>query len=125
MRMRKQLLTAALLALAWPAAAVETSDFSVRSTRDLVALCSGAADQELYVEAQQFCYGFVAGVAQLHRMLVQSGTIKPLACPQYEVTREALVEVFLDWTRAHPGAADTMPAESVARAATVKWPCGG
>ena len=90
----------AACALASPALAVETSNFNLGTTRDLVALCSGQPDDPLYAEALQFCYGYMAGVAQLHRALVRADDIKPVACPRYEVTREALVRVFLDWARA-------------------------
>ena len=111
-------------ALAAPALAVETSNFNLATTRDLVALCSCQPDEPLYAEALQFCYGYMAGVAQLHRSLVRADDIKPVACPPYEVTREALVGVFLDWARANPGAMDELPAESVKRAALAAWPCG-
>jgi hypothetical protein len=111
--------------LASSALAVETSNFNLGTTRDLVALCSDQPDDPLYAEALQFCYGYMAGVAQLHGVLIQADNIKPVACPQHEVTREALVRVFLDWARANPGAMDELPAESVKRAAVAAWPCGG
>ena len=95
------------------------------TTRDLVALCSDRSDDPLYAEALQFCYGYMAGVAQLHRVLVRADDIKPVACPQQEVTREELVQLFLDWAHANPGAMDELPAESVKRAAAAAWPCGG
>jgi hypothetical protein len=114
----------AVCALASSAPAVETSNFNLGTTRDLVALCSCEPDDPLYAEALQFCYGYMAGMAQLHRVLVQADDIKPVACPQQEVTREALVRVFLDWARANPGAMDELPAESVKRAAVAEWPCG-
>ena len=123
--MRNSLVAAgAACALASPALAVETSNFNLATTRDLVALCSGQPDDPLYAEALQFCYGYMAGMAQLHRALVQADDIEPVACPQHEVTREALVQVFLDWARANPGAMDELPAESVKRAAVAAWPCG-
>ena len=111
-------------ALASPALAVETSNFNLATTRDLVALCSCQPDDPLYAEALQFCYGYMAGMAHLHRALVRADDIRPVACPRYEVTREALVRVFLDWARANPGAMDELPAESVKRAAVAAWPCG-
>jgi hypothetical protein len=114
----------AACALASPALAVETSNFNLGTTRDLVALCSCQPDDPLYAEALQFCYGYMAGMAHLHRALVRADDIKPVACPQYEVTREALVGVFLDWARANPGKMDELPAESVKRAAVTAWPCG-
>jgi Rap1a immunity proteins len=111
-------------ALALPALAVETSNFDLGTTRDLVALCSGQPDDPLYAEALQFCYGYMAGLAQFHRALVRADGIEPVACPRYEVTREELVRVFLDWARANPGAMDGLPAEDVMRAAIAAWPCG-
>jgi hypothetical protein len=123
--MRNALVAAsAACALAWPALAVEISNFTLETTRDLVALCSAPPDDPLYAEALQFCYGYLAGMAQLHRALVRADDIKPVACPRYEVTREALARVFLDRARAHPGAMNELPAESVMRAAVAAWPCG-
>jgi hypothetical protein len=110
--------------LASSALAVETSNFNLGTARDLVALCSDQPDDPLYAEALQFCYGYMAGVAQFHRVLVQADDIQPVACPQHEATREALVRVFLDWAHANPGAMDELPAESVKRAAVAAWPCG-
>ena len=54
----------AVCALALPALAVETSSFNLATTRDLVALCSCQPDDPLYAEALQFCYGYMAGMAQ-------------------------------------------------------------
>jgi hypothetical protein len=125
MPMRSTLLAAsAACALASPVRAVEISNFSLGTTRDLVALCASQPDDPLYAEALQFCYGYMAGMAHLHRVLVGAGDVEPVACPHYEVTREALVRVFLDWVRATPGAMDALPAESVIRAAGTAWPCG-
>jgi hypothetical protein len=114
----------AAFALALPALAVETNNFNLGTTRDLVILCSDQPDDPLYAEALQFCYGYMAGLAQFHRALVRADDIKPVACPRYEVTRGALVRVFLDWARANPGTMDGLPAESVVRAAVAAWPCG-
>lgn len=117
------LATGIALALPSPGLAVEVDNFALRTTRDLVALCSSREEDPLYAEALQFCFGYVAGVAQLHRALVRAGDLKPLACPRYEVTREALARIFLDWAHADPRAADSLPAESVKRAAAAAWPC--
>ena len=114
----------AACALVLPAQAVETSNFNLATTQDLIALCTSRPDDPLYAEALQFCYGYMAGVAQLHRALVRADAVKPVACPHHEVTREELVQVFLGWARENPGAADELPAENVRRAATAAWPCG-
>jgi hypothetical protein len=113
----------AACALASQALAVEPSNFNLATTRDLVALCSCQPNDPLYAEALQVCYGFLAGVAQFHRAMVQSEKIEALACPKDPVTREQLVGVFLDWAKANPQAIDELPAESLERAAAARWPC--
>jgi hypothetical protein len=99
------------------------SDFNATTTADLVALCSDRPGDPLYAEAMQFCYGFVAGVAQLHRSMVDGESLEPLACPEREVTREQLVEVFLDWAKANPRSMAALPVESLIQAAGARWPC--
>ena len=124
MTMKRHLVTAgAAYALASSALAAEVSNFDLRTTQDLVSLCSAQSDDPLYVEALQFCYGYMAGVAQLHRALVQSDNVQPLACPRYEITRAVLARVLLDWADAHSDAMDQLPAVSVKRAAAAAWPC--
>jgi hypothetical protein len=113
----------AACALASPVLAVQPSNFNLAMTRDLVAICSCQPDDPLYAEAKQFCYGYMAGVAQFHRAMVQGEKIEPLACPKDPVTREQLVGVFLGWAKANPQAMDELPAESIERAAAAQWPC--
>jgi hypothetical protein len=113
----------AVCALATPAMAAEPSNFNATTTRDLVALCAGEPDDPLYAEAKQFCYGFLAGVAQFHRTMVEGSKIEPLVCPQDAVSREQLVGVFLDWAKANPQAMDELPAQRLERAAAAQWPC--
>jgi hypothetical protein len=77
------------MAAAWsltdPAAGAETRNFDLETTADLVALCSCPPDDPLYAQALQFCYGYLAGLAHLHRALVGDGKIERLACPSHEV----------------------------------------
>lgn len=111
--------------LASPVMAVEPSNFVATTTRDLVALCSDEPGDALYVEAKQFCYGFLAGVAQFHRSVAHGDGIRPIACPKQEVTRAQLATVFLDWAKANPQSNDDLPVQSLSRAAAAKWPCEG
>jgi len=112
-----------LCALASPAPAVEISNFNLGTTRDLVALCSDQPNDPLYAEALQFCYGYMAGVAQFHRAMVEGEKIEPLACPKDPVTREQLVGVFLDWAKANTQSMDELPVASLEQAAAAQWPC--
>jgi hypothetical protein len=113
----------AVCVLASPVMAVEPSNFNATTTRDLVALCSDEPGDALYAEAKQFCYGFLAGVAQFHRSVVIEDGLKPIACPKQEVTRAQLVGAFLDWAKANPGSTDELPVASLRRAAAAKWSC--
>jgi Rap1a immunity proteins len=113
----------AACALASPVLAVQPSNFNLATTRDLVALCSCQPHDLLYAEALQFCYGFLAGVAQFHRAMVQGEKIEPLACPKDPVTREQLVGAFLDWAEANTQSMDELPVASLEQAAAAQWPC--
>lgn len=120
-------LVLASVAAAWsltgPAVGAETRNFDLETTADLVALCSCPPDDPLYAQALQFCYGYLAGMAHLHRALVRDGKIERLACPTHEVARDELAGLFLDWVRDNPGAMDAPPVDSVKRAAVAAWPC--
>jgi hypothetical protein len=122
--MRRVLMAmAAAGSLTGPALGAETRNFDLETTADLVALCSCPPDDPLYAQALQFCYGYLAGMAHLHRALVEDGKIERLACPSHEVAREELAGLFLDWVRDNPAALDTPAVESVKRAAVAAWPC--
>lgn len=120
-------LVLASVAAAWsltgPAVGAETRNFDLETTADLAALCSCPPEDPLYAQALQFCYGYLAGMAHLHRALVRDGKIERLACPTHEVARDELAGLFLDWVRDNPGAMDAPPVDSVKRAAVAAWPC--
>jgi 2-methylcitrate dehydratase PrpD len=117
------LAVAAACALASSAQSAETRNFNLETTRDLVALCSCPPEDPLYAQALQFCFGYMTGMAHLHRALVDAKEIERLACPDHQVTREELARVFLDWAGANTGAMDGPPADGVKRAAVAEWPC--
>jgi len=113
----------ALCLAAAPALAVETTDFEVRTTADLVTLCSAEPGDPLYAEAMQFCYGYMAGGAHFHQAMVHEDQIRAIACPREQVTRQDLVAMFLDWAKVNPQHMGELPVESVMRAAVATWPC--
>jgi Rap1a immunity proteins len=122
MRGKMAALGALCLATA-PALAVETGNFEVRTTADLVELCSTDPDDPLHAEAMQFCYGYVAGASHFHQAMVHNNRMRALACPREQVTRRDLVATFLDWTATNPQYMDELPVETVARATVATWPC--
>lgn len=127
----KSLAAAAILAIApWHAGAqdagvADTDDFVLETGEDLADLCGAAPDSPIYVEAIQFCYGFMEGVMQYHDALSVGPDFKPLVCPNVEVTRAEAVAIYVAWAKANPArAAGEWPGEALIEAALDKWgPC--
>jgi hypothetical protein len=105
--------------------AADLQDFEVRSTAQLAALCGAGPSDELYVEAIQFCYGYLSGAAQFHNAVVGQGGLKPLACPTEEPNRSEFAQYFAGWARntATPAQLAEPAVQGLARAAVAKWPC--
>lgn len=114
-----------MLALAAPPAlAAVPENFQARTTQDFVDLCSTERTSPNYMEAIQFCYGYITGATQLYYALLGPEGIRPLACPKGEVTRQQAVDVFLDWAKRNPDLlSKERPIEGLMRAAAEKWPC--
>jgi hypothetical protein len=123
---RTLLLSAMAAALAWGSAdAADLQDFQVTSVTQLADLCGAAPDDELYVEAIQFCYGYISGAAQFHSAVVGRGGLKPVACPTRDATRSEFAQYFVSWARTTATSEQLAePAvEGMARAAAARWPC--
>jgi Rap1a immunity proteins len=123
---RKLLLSAMALALPWSGAnAADLQDFEVTSVTQLADLCGASPDDALYVEAIQFCYGYISGAAQFHNAVVGKGGLKPVACPTRDATRSEFAQYFVSWARGTATREQLAePAvQGVARAAAARWPC--
>jgi hypothetical protein len=111
-----------LQAGAQDAGTADLGDFNVDTAQDLVDLCSVDADNSLYVDALQFCYGFFEGMIHYHDRLVGPET-EPIVCPTGRVTREDFVDIYVTFAQANPQFLDEDPADNVVRAALATWPC--
>ena len=120
-------IAAGLLCLSGAAAAAELENFRANSTADVAALCGADPQSELYAEAMQFCFGYISGAVQFHHAVVRAGSIRPIACPGAEATREQFASYFAGWARttATPQELAEPPVEGMARAAAARWPCEG
>ena len=105
--------------------ATSQDDFALKTTRDLVELCSTAPDDPLRDQAQELCLGYIAGAAQLHRFLVANKKLAggPLACPSPALSRDAFAQEFVVWAYAHAQYMGDPPIETMTRAASDKYPC--
>jgi len=105
--------------------ATTQDDFTLKTTHDLVALCGAAADDPLRDQAKELCLGYLAGAANLHRYLIANKRLKggPLACPDQSVTRDVFAQEFVAWANAHTQYMNDPPIDTIARAASDKYPC--
>jgi hypothetical protein len=124
--MKRLLILLTGLSLGYSAAAVaqDSTDFTVKTSRHLVNLCSVTAGQDDYEAAMGYCLGFMDGVHDYHAVLTSDALLKPVACPGHQTTRGEFVSMFLDWAAANPSLLDNeSPIQGVMRAAAQKWPC--
>ena len=83
-----------------PSAAVTRETFQVRTTQDLVDLCTAPETDPLHAAAIGFCFGYVMGVHHYH-VAEQSGPdVKPMYClPEPQPTRRQAVQTFVSWAK--------------------------
>lgn len=122
---RWMLILAGTLTCAAPAAfGLDKSDFEVKTTRDLVNLCSAASGEDMYEAAMGYCLGFVDAAHDYHMVVSGDDMLAPVACPDHEVTRKEVVDAFLSWAGANGNMLDKeAPLQGLMRAAAAKWPC--
>jgi Rap1a immunity proteins len=127
MRLRAATLGASAILALWPvvAGAVTQDNFLVRTTDDLVQLCSPGAAEDLRIQAIHFCEGFVVGANQYY-LAERAGSHAPrLFCvPTPSPSRDEVVRMFVDWARANPQYLSERAADSLVRFGAATWPCG-
>jgi hypothetical protein len=118
------LLLGAALAVPGVAGAITDGDFEVKTTRNLLNLCTVSADDVRYKEALHFCHGFLVGAYQYYLATLAGPNAKPLVCPpDPPPTRNAAIAAFIGWAQAHPQYMNEAPVESEFRFLTETWPC--
>ncbi len=110
---------------ATPARALLTrDDFVIKTTQDLVDLCTVADDDPLRLAGIGFCHGFLLGAYQYQQALTDGPKAKPWVCmPQPPPTRVEAVKMFVAWCQAHPEYMGDAPVETLGRFLFATWPC--
>jgi len=124
--MRKLMSAVFLITLlkAGDARAITTEDFLVKTTQDLLNLCTVSASDPDAQQAIHFCHGYLLGAYHYH--LAESDgpdAAKRLVCMPSGVTRNDAVAMFVEWVKAHPQYLKEFPVETEFRFLTEKWPC--
>ena len=117
-------IAAALICMPPVTYAADSPEFNVKTTADLVKLCSMPVDAMFYQAGMGYCLGFIDAAHDYHAAITSGDLLKPIACPGQDVTRRQIVDVFLDWAAKNPDLlANESPINGVMRAVTAKWPC--
>ncbi len=110
-----------VLAAAGP---VTDEDFQVKTTRNLINLCTVSADDPHMKEAIHFCQGFLVGAYAYYSAENSGPEAEPLVCPPNPVpSRNDAIMNFIEWAKSHPEYMDEKPVETEFRFLTEKWPC--
>jgi len=118
------LLFAAVFLQPGSAGAVTEDDFLVKSTRDLMNLCTASPNDPLGDEAIHFCHGYLVGAYQYYAAANAGPEGVRLVCfPDPPPSRNQAIEMFIEWAKAHPQYMDEKPVETEFRFLIEQWPC--
>ena len=105
-------------------AAVTDEDFVLSTTRNLVNLCSVAADDLRAKEAIQMCEGYLLG-AWHYYLAENSGkdSMRLVCMPNPGPSRNEAVAMFVEWAKANPQYMNERAVDTEFRFLSAKWPC--
>jgi hypothetical protein len=117
----------AMCAAAFPAAghaAVTEDTFQLRTTGDLIELCSVAPSDPMGTAALNFCHGFALGVYRVLEVENAARRMGKLFCIAEPLpTRNQAIADFVQWAKAAPEVMSQAPADGVTGYLTKKYPC--
>jgi hypothetical protein len=114
-----------LAALSMQAHAVTEDNFLVKTTGDMIALCSPAESDSMKTAAVNFCHGFVVGA---YRVLAQQdealGASKPFCPPATLPSRNEAIANFIQWAKSNPSVNALPPTDGMLKFLMANYPCG-
>jgi Ssp1 endopeptidase immunity protein Rap1a len=106
------------------AMAATPDHFRVRSTADLIEICSTPANDSMYPAALSFCHGFAVGAYQYYRASVSGPEGKPFVClPDPPPSRTEGLQMFVAWARENSQHMGEPAVETLFRWMATTWPC--
>jgi hypothetical protein len=106
------------------AGAVNEKDFEVQATENMINLCTASPDDPLYHQAINFCHGYLVGAYHYYEATAKGPAGIQLVCaPDPRPSRNAMIDMFIDWAKAHPQYRGEPPVETEFRFLMEKWPC--
>ena len=106
------------------ACALSEEDFYVKTTDDLVTLCSPAPDDPLASEAIHFCEGYCVGAFHYYRA-ANSGPegARWICFEEPAPSRDTVINMFVEWAKKKPQYMNDKPVESLFRFLIETFPC--
>jgi hypothetical protein len=105
-------------------AALSREDFVVKTTQDLIDLCTVADDDPMRLAGIGFCHGYLVGAYQYQQALTDGPKANPWVCPPSPPpSRVEAVKMFVAWCQAHPEHMGEVPVETLGRFLAATWPC--
>lgn len=105
-------------------AAVTEDSFLVRTTSDLVDLCSASPSEPMGTAALNFCHGFGVGVYRTLQEVDAARRDHMFCMPNPAPTRTEALTAFIQWAKASPDQLSRQPQDGIAQFLSVQYPCG-
>jgi len=126
--MRRTILAIVVALALWPihASAVDLMVFGLKTTSDLLAVCTTPESDAVHKEAIHYCFGYLEGAVGYHNALSTHKDMKRLTCYPAGTTREDGVRAFIRWAQAHQNDTKLMseaPVIGLMRSLSAQWPC--
>ena len=104
--------------------AVTEEDFKVKTTQNLINLCTALPLDPHYGDAINFCQGYMVGAYHYDIAEHSKNPKDALVCfPDPKPSRNEVLALFIAWTKANPQFMTDMPVETQFRFMSEKWPC--
>ncbi len=118
------LLLAALFFVPAVAGAVSEEDFQVKTTQNILNLCTASPEDPLFAHAVNFCHGYLVGAFHYYLASVSGPEGKRFVCPpDPRPSRNETIRMFTEWVKAHPEFWNEPAVESEFRFLSEIWPC--
>lgn len=115
---------AVLLLVPALAGAVTEKDFQVKTTQNLMDMCTASPDDPLYQQAINFCHGYLVGAFAYYEAASGGPDGVRLVClTEPRPTRNEAIKMFIDWARKHPQYMQEKPVDTEFRFLMEMWPC--
>lgn len=116
------LIVAIALMIAGSALALEKKNFQLKNAAGLVEICSVPADDPLYINAKEFCNGYLVGAFQYYDATAPASN-RFVCAPSPRPSRTAVMQRFVDWAKEHPQYMNDRAVDTLFRFLAQAYPC--